>query len=115
MSNGCCRCPYCYGSGILLSGEVRRKVYERDGGICRHCQLQDHTSFTVDHIVSRQHGGSDELSNLQTLCWPCHEWKNMVEDYYPKWDRPLLTELDIKRYLLLGAPSRCGFYREGGV
>jgi hypothetical protein len=33
----------------------------------------------VDHIVSVRDGGTDDLTNLRTLCWPCH-WKRNVQD-----------------------------------
>ena len=34
----------------------------------------------VDHIVSRRRGGSDEHSNLQSLCHSCHSRKTAKHD-----------------------------------
>ncbi|AKI27425.1 hypothetical protein [Moraxella phage Mcat9] len=33
----------------------------------------------ADHIINRAQGGSDDLSNLQTLCKPCHKIKTQKE------------------------------------
>ncbi|MGK3435535.1 HNH endonuclease [Klebsiella pneumoniae] len=30
---------------------------------------------TVDHIKAKAHGGTDDDSNLESLCWPCHRTK----------------------------------------
>ncbi|WP_272575920.1 HNH endonuclease, partial [Providencia sp. PROV273] len=34
---------------------------------------------TVDHIKPKAHGGTDDDSNLQSLCWPCHKRKTARE------------------------------------
>jgi 5-methylcytosine-specific restriction protein A len=33
----------------------------------------------VDHIVPLRHGGTDDLTNLQTLCLRCHGRKTVAE------------------------------------
>jgi hypothetical protein len=35
---------------------------------------------TVDHIKAKAHGGTDDDSNLESLCWPCHKTKPGVND-----------------------------------
>jgi hypothetical protein len=32
--------------------------------------------FTKDHIVPKSKGGSDQLDNLQTMCYPCNHNKD---------------------------------------
>ncbi|WP_431608422.1 HNH endonuclease signature motif containing protein, partial [Enterobacter asburiae] len=34
---------------------------------------------TVDHITAKANGGTDDLSNLESLCKPCHRAKTAVE------------------------------------
>lgn len=36
--------------------------------------------LTKDHVVPRWKGGSNELDNLQLLCWECHQKKNKLYD-----------------------------------
>lgn len=49
---------------------VRRAVYERDGWACLHCGAM--TNLSLDHVEPWSLGGSDDESNLQTLCLPCN-------------------------------------------
>ena len=55
---------------------VRRIVRQRAGDQCEYCQCrQDElplVTFHVEHIISKQHGGLDDDSNL---CLSCH-WCN---------------------------------------
>lgn len=36
-------------------------------------------NFHVDHIIRLEHGGKDEISNMQPLCATCHALKTRVE------------------------------------
>lgn len=50
-----------------LSSEIREQVSGRAGKRCECCLMKEEDSFLpfqVDHIISRKHGGSDELANL---------------------------------------------------
>lgn len=49
---------------------VRQKVIERDGGKCRLCKCTE--NLQVDHIRPVAKGGQTTMSNLWTLCAPCH-------------------------------------------
>lgn len=53
--------------------KLRKAVYERDNHTCKCCAGK--TNLSVDHIVPFVFGGSDELSNLQTLCRSCNSRK----------------------------------------
>lgn len=54
-------------------GFANRKAYVlwRDGYTCQQCKKKN-TSLNVHHIVFRSNGGSDDESNLITLCSDCH-------------------------------------------
>ncbi len=54
-----------------MDAEVRDFVRQRAGNRCEYCLLpeeSDEWPFHVEHVIARQHGGSEELENL---CWSC--------------------------------------------
>ena len=61
--------------------KLRERVLRRDGGLCSACVRKGlvELATTVDHIVPKAKGGSDDLSNLQSLCESCHDDKT-IED-----------------------------------
>lgn len=44
-------------------------VLDRDGRLCVLCAAP---ATEVDHIQPRAYGGTEDLSNLRSLCHPCH-------------------------------------------
>ena len=83
--------------------EARRRVRRRDRGICAHCGVDTYairrrirgrgatkklrelgfkprkSLWELDHVVPLIEGGGHDLSNLQTLCTPCHKRKTSSE------------------------------------
>ena len=57
---------------------LRRRVLDRDGWRCVRCSRAGR--LEVDHIVPMIAGGSHEMTNLQTLCRPCHFAKTAEEN-----------------------------------
>lgn len=53
-------------------GKLRAQVLRRDGHTCRHC---GGVGSHVDHVIPAALGGTDETTNLQTLCGRCHATK----------------------------------------
>ncbi len=53
--------------------ELARAAKSRDGRKCVTCGSTD--DLHADHIVPLAKGGSNDMSNLQTLCLLCHEEK----------------------------------------
>lgn len=58
----------------------RRRVYRRDDWTCQECGRQsgphangDGVRLHAHHMSPRSEGGSNALSNLTTLCEPCHD------------------------------------------
>jgi 5-methylcytosine-specific restriction endonuclease McrA len=48
-------------------------VMRRAGFRCELCGIPaDERWLELDHILPRRHGGSDDLSNLQALCYKCN-------------------------------------------
>ena len=60
---------------------LRREVLHRDGGLCQPCLERGHVTQAdqVDHKVQKADGGSDDPSNLQAICTPCHREKTSRE------------------------------------
>lgn len=59
---------------------TRKQVIRRDGGRCQLCPTDRPTpGAVVDHIVPIVNGGTDDMSNLQLLCTPCHNAKTRDE------------------------------------
>lgn len=68
--------------------ELRKKVFERDGYKCQICKSRGvltvvtlHGSLhgVCDHIVPLAWGGTDAMSNLQTICQACDAEKSKQE------------------------------------
>jgi ATP adenylyltransferase len=56
-----------------ISGTTRYLVLSRAGYRCELCGIpSDERWLEVDHILPRRHGGSDDISNLQALCYKCN-------------------------------------------
>lgn len=59
----------------------RNNIKRRDCGLCQACKRLSKVSLgaVVDHIVPLWQGGSDEDSNKELLCNPCHDAKTAQE------------------------------------
>jgi hypothetical protein len=68
----------------MIDAATRRLVRERAGSRCEYCGLlQAHLTFSVfhiEHIIARQHGGSDDPDNLALACYHCnwHKGTNLT-------------------------------------
>ena len=68
----------------MIDAATRRLVRERAGNRCEYCGLlQAHLTFSVfhiEHIIARQHGGSDDPDNLALACYHCnwHKGTNLT-------------------------------------
>jgi len=55
---------------------VRFEVLRRDNHACRYCGgTAPDVKLTVDHVIPRVLGGSDDPTNLVTACQPCNSGK----------------------------------------
>ena len=64
-----------------LSGSLRYEVLKRAGFRCELCGISaDERAIEVDHIHPRKHGGQDDLTNLQALCFKCNANKGARDD-----------------------------------
>ena len=59
-----------------ISGSIRYRVFTRAKGRCECCGAHEHqAALEVDHIIPKNHGGSDDISNFQALCFRCNAGK----------------------------------------
>lgn len=56
----------------------KERVFMRDGRICRYCGNDE--NLQIDHIISRKHGGTHDMENLQVLCRDCNLKKSSKDE-----------------------------------
>jgi hypothetical protein len=72
--------------------DLRWRVFKRDGYRCLACGAD--TDLTVDHIVPVTQGGTNDQSNLQTVCRRCNSRKGATTaSYLPPSGEQLDAEL----------------------
>ena len=86
----------------MIDAGTRRSVRERAGNRCEYCLLHQYHSellHHIEHVVARQHGGTDHFDNLALACHRCnlHKGPNLsgvdpltglVENlFHPRHDR----------------------------
>ena len=60
---------------------MRYDVLKRAGFRCELCGISaEERALEVDHILPRRHGGSDDHTNLQALCYKCNANKCAPDD-----------------------------------
>jgi hypothetical protein len=58
-----------------MDAALRQLVRQRAGGRCEYCHFPQDLSelqFHVEHILPRQHGGTDDPGNLALACPECN-------------------------------------------
>jgi hypothetical protein len=61
-----------------LSDDLRARIEEADGGLCRYCLVSEINSgmpLTYDHIQPRSKAGKTSFENVCRACRPCNEFK----------------------------------------
>jgi hypothetical protein len=62
-----------------MDAAVRELVRRRAGDRCEYCRLRQEdlpfATFQMEHIIPRQHNGSDDPSNLALACERCNSHK----------------------------------------
>lgn len=60
---------------------IRPLVLKRDNHLCQQCKASGRfvRATHVDHIKAKNHGGTNAMTNLQSLCSACHGIKTAAE------------------------------------
>lgn len=61
--------------------KIRAKALLRDGHLCKICFKGGIITVAteVDHILNKAKGGTNSMSNLQSVCKSCHAAKTLKE------------------------------------
>ncbi|WP_254951833.1 MULTISPECIES: HNH endonuclease [unclassified Cyanobium] len=96
-----------------ISGSVNYRVHRCARGRCECCGAHEHQrALEVDHILPKNQGGSDAISNLQALCiadaYPVSEGHSLViprrhgavglELHQPEWNAVVELVHSIQRW-----------------
>lgn len=62
-----------------MDAHTRLEVRQRAVNRCEYCRLhqqdEQDNPFHIEHIIAKQHGGSDDLGNLSLACSQCNAIK----------------------------------------
>jgi len=68
-------------SAGYITGTLRYEILKKAKFRCELCGISaEEKALEVDHIVPRNKGGSDDMSNLQSLCYSCNAMKRDRDD-----------------------------------
>jgi len=58
----------------------RTQVLQRDRYTCQSCRKKFKANqLSIHHIIPRREGGTNQMENLITLCWKCHDMIELAE------------------------------------
>jgi hypothetical protein len=73
---------------MAINEAMRQRVRERANFLCEYCHSPERLSanrFTIDHLMPKSLGGSDELENFALACRRCNERRsNFLEGIDPE-------------------------------
>jgi len=72
---------YGQGRGGRPWRRLRESILQRDDYCCVPCKAEGRITLAteVDHITPQAEGGTDDRTNLQSICTTCHEAKTKEE------------------------------------
>lgn len=75
---------------MAVSKRLRFEIFRRDNNTCRYCgQSAPDVELTIDHVIPRTLGGSDDPTNLVTACKDCNAGKTSSNP-----DAPVVADVD---------------------
>ena len=96
-------------SSGYISGTLRYDILKEAKFRCELCSISaDKKALEVDHIVPRNNGGSDDINNLQALCYSCNamkrdrdntDFRRVADCYYHREENCLFCEIPTERII----------------
>jgi len=92
-----------------LKKEVKEELQKKfidcfyAGFLCYYCgermklKFNSESSFTIDHVKPKAHGGEDTVDNLTFVCWRCNKLKNDGNEEWFKRNLEAIKEKRIRR------------------
>lgn len=83
-----------------IGNRLAQRVRRRARGCCEYCQSQERVTgeaCTMDHVIPRAKGGSDDFANLALCCYVCNPLKG---------DRTEVRDSKISKVVPLFNPRR---------
>ena len=70
--------------------KLRKAILKRDRHLCQPCLRSGRPTPAdeVDHVIPKTQRGTDDESNLEAICSPCHKTKTAAENGRPIRVRP---------------------------
>ena len=76
-----------------MDAATRQSVRQRALDRCEYCRLpqsaQPFVTFHVEHVIARQHGGTDHLDNLCLACERCNLSFEPLNPHHYSFNSPL--------------------------
>lgn len=64
-------------SRVQISNKLKHEIWRRDKFTCQYCGRDiNEVELEIDHIKPVSKGGTNSISNLQTLCFECNRSKS---------------------------------------
>lgn len=66
-------------SSTSLTNNVRKIIYDNDGGYCYLCGDKININdMTIDHVVPKSDGGGSSTANARCCCFTCNQMKGSM-------------------------------------
>lgn len=66
-------------SASSLTKNIRKQIYENDGGYCYLCgEKIDIDNMAIDHVVPKSGGGENNTNNARCCCFVCNQMKGSM-------------------------------------
>jgi 5-methylcytosine-specific restriction endonuclease McrA len=98
----------------------KKKLKKKLGHVCVYCGCNNKLILTIDHIIPKSRGGSDEPQNKQVTCLICNHLKgSLTEQEFRKYLKSLFLLEEICKVKLqitqINLKFNQGYYPTGNV